>query len=123
MTKNKTNKQENKKQHRHQLTSKEIVLGWGWKEASSPLLIMVLLSAPLLERFTASPCRRVPFHASKFFHAEKTNPDRFWKRRKFFLMTANLPYRARNCSKLTSKNARLLLAREHDLWSKGFLKK
>ncbi len=84
---------------------------------------MVLTSVPFLARFTSVPCRRVPFHTNKFFYAERTNPDPFWKKRKFLHLAAHHPFRTRYCNKLTRTAPLIHMAREHEMQAKRTLQK
>ncbi len=85
---------------------------------------MVFLSAaPLLQRFTAKPCREVPFYAHRILHAEKDKPDQYWTRRKYLMMSQDMLRRKRNCRRAAKVHSMLRLAREHDLWSKRIIQK
>jgi len=46
---------------------------------------------------TSALCARVAKHTNEFFGRAQHGPDRFWKRRKLYMMTSHLYGRARNC--------------------------
>ena len=46
---------------------------------------------------------RIPKHTNPFFGKQQISPDRYWKRRRMFLMTAHFYGRPRNCYKLAQR--------------------
>ena len=46
---------------------------------------------------TGSMMARIAKHTNEFFGRPQVGPDRYWKRRKQFLMTAHFYGRSRNC--------------------------
>jgi len=61
-----------------------------WKEKWIFLQrVMVFLASSL--------CARVVHHTNQFFGQIERGPDRFWRRRRLYMMTAHLYGRSRNC--------------------------
>jgi len=56
---------------------------------------MVFLSSTL--------CARIAKHTNEFFGLAQHGPDRFWKRRRLYMMTSHLYGRARNCYRIAMR--------------------